>query len=71
MIDICKKYIFQIGVVIFCLTNFLEHLFFYENYETLILKGIGCALIITGFILKILKKKENTEEQVKITPKKK
>ena len=53
----CKKVrdnLFYIGILIFSITIFCEHLFLGENNFTCFLKGFACGLGIVGifFILK-------------------
>lgn len=55
----CKKTrdnMFYIGILIFTITMFCEHLFLGENNFTCFLKGFACGLEIIGIVI-IFKKR--------------
>lgn len=51
-----KDSLFYIGIIIFCITLFLEHLFLGETDLTCFFKGFACGLEIIGAFI-ILKNK--------------
>lgn len=56
----CRKmrdYLFYIGILIFSMTLFLEHLFLGESHFTCFLKGFACGLEIIGIFFLIKNKK--------------
>ena len=52
-----KNILFEIGILIFCITVFCEQLFLGENNLTCFLKGLACGLEIIGAIVKLINKK--------------
>ena len=54
-----KENLFYIGVIIFSLTLFVEHLLSIETGLTCFFKGFGTALELVGAVILILKKNKN------------
>lgn len=52
-----KDNLFEVGILIFCITVFCEHLFVGENNLTCFLKGLACGLEIIGAVVKLINKK--------------
>lgn len=52
-----KESLFELGILIICVTIFCERLFVGENNVTLFFMGLGCGLEIIGAIIKIINKK--------------
>lgn len=52
-----KDNLFELGILIFCITVFSEQLFLGENNLTCFLKGLACGLEIVGAIVKLINKK--------------
>jgi len=51
-----KDNLFYIGVIIFSLTLFVEHLFSIKTDFTCFVKGFGCGLQLVGVVILIIKK---------------
>jgi len=51
-----KNYLLSIGVVIFALIMFLEHILEYETILTHFIKGFSCGLILFGVVILIIMK---------------
>ncbi|MFR2534795.1 MAG: hypothetical protein ACLTEH_01285 [Clostridia bacterium] len=61
-----KNSLFYIGIIIFSITLFLEHLFLGETNITCFLKGFACGIEIIGAIILIKKIiKEKNEPNMK------
>jgi hypothetical protein len=54
-----KDNLFYIGVIIFSLTLFVEHLFSIETDLTCFFKGFGCGLELVGAVILIAKKRKH------------
>ncbi len=52
-----KMSLFELGILIICITILCERLFVGENNVTLFFLGLGCGLEIIGAIIKIINKK--------------
>ena len=50
---------FYIGILIFSLTMFLEHIFWGETAITAFIKGFGCGIELVGIFFLIRNKKQN------------
>ena len=55
-----KDNLFYIGVIIFSLTLFVEHLFTIETGLTCFFKGFGCGLQLVGVVVLIMKKRKES-----------
>lgn len=53
-----KNNMFYIGILIFSLTLFFEHLLFGETHITCFIKGLACGLELVGVILLIKNNKK-------------
>jgi hypothetical protein len=53
-----KDNLFYIGVIIFSLSIFVEHLFSIETNLTCFLKGFACGLELIGVVVLIMKKRK-------------
>ena len=49
-----KNYLFHIGIVIFSITLFVEHLFSIKSGVTDFIKGLGCGLELIGVVILIV-----------------
>lgn len=56
MLEKFKINMFHIGVFIFCLTLFFEHLFWSENNITCFIKGFASGLELVGIIILFMNK---------------
>ena len=56
MLNKLKDSLFYIGVIVFSMTLFAEHLFSIENNLTCFFKGLGFGLELVGVIVLIMKK---------------
>lgn len=58
MMNKLKVNLFELGILIFCITVFCEQFFSIgENNLTCFLKGLACGLEIVGAIVKLINKK--------------
>ena len=55
-----KDNLFYIGVIIFSLTLFVEHLFSIEASVTCFFKGFGCGLELVGVVILMMKKQKTS-----------
>ena len=55
-----KDNLFYIGVIIFSLTLFLEHLFSIQTGITCFFKGFGCGLLLVGAVVLNMKKRKES-----------
>lgn len=55
MLKEIKDNMFYIGILIFSLTLFMEHLLFGETHITCFIKGFACGIQLVGVILLIKK----------------
>jgi len=55
-----KDSLFYIGVIIFSLTLFFEHLFSIEANFTEFIKGFGVGLQLVGIVVLFIKKKKES-----------
>lgn len=53
-----KESLFELGILIICVTILCERLFVGENNVTLFFIGLGCGLEIVGAIIKIMNRKK-------------
>ena len=51
-----KNNLFELGILIFCITVFCEQLFIGETNLTCFFKGLACGLEIIGGIVKLMNK---------------
>ena len=58
MLQRFRKNMFCIGILMFSLTAFAEHLFIGETNATCFLKGLSCGLQLVGVIILIKKNKK-------------
>ena len=52
-----KNNLFELGILIFCITVFCEQLFLGTNNLTCFFKGLACGLEIIGAMIKLTNKK--------------
>lgn len=52
-----KESLFELGILIICITLFCDRLFVIENNVMLFLEGLGCGLEIVGAIIKLINRK--------------
>ena len=57
MLQKVREYMFYIGVFIFSLTLFVEHLFLGETPATCFLKGFACGIELVGIVILIKNRK--------------
>lgn len=62
MIKGLKDNLFYIGVVIFSLTLFAEHLFSGETNITCFMKGFACGIELVGVVILIKNKKRREKK---------
>jgi len=55
-----KDNLFYIGVIIFSLTSFIEHLFSIETDLTCFFKGLGTGLELVGVVVLIMNKRKDS-----------
>ena len=56
MLTELKENLFYIGVIVFSMTLFVEHLFSIVTGLTCFFKGFGCGLELGGAIILVIKK---------------
>ena len=56
MLKKIKDNLFYIGVIIFSLTLFIEHLFMGETNLTCFLKGFACGIQLAGVVILMMNK---------------
>jgi predicted phage tail protein len=61
-----REYLFYIGIIVFSLTLFVEHLFSVDTDFTGFCKGLGVGLVLGGVIKLMTKKDPKFKDRKKV-----
>ncbi len=59
-----KDNLFRIGVLLFSITLFIEHLVSVESNATCFLKGLGAGLQLVGIVVLIMNKHKKSRQTI-------